>query len=305
MNWRQKLASNAFRWSDRVLYVDRSVIVMNKPPGLVTQLDPTTTNTDGGNLAKLLDDLKESLQLPNPPYRVHRLDKGTTGCFLLARSLGVARELSTQFRNRAVEKTYLALVRGGSKSFPREKGGKIRTNLRYIDGRGALVPEGEPLEVGQKEAKTDWKVVASSPHLPLSLLRLKLITGHKHQLRVHLAQILKTPILGDAQHSQSQPVQIIQDAFNLPNDRIFLHASQVEFDRYRPTGGHKRFRLRMFAPLPPDFIQICEEAGIPLGKEERLGGLFKSETGHEQDYEPITDGEIPAVAGSWIPPIHN
>lgn len=43
MNWRDKLAKNAFRWSERVLYVDRSVIVINKPPGLVTQLDPTTT----------------------------------------------------------------------------------------------------------------------------------------------------------------------------------------------------------------------------------------------------------------------
>jgi 23S rRNA-/tRNA-specific pseudouridylate synthase len=43
MDWRQKLAKNVFRWSDRVLYVDRSVIVMNKPPGLITQLDPTTT----------------------------------------------------------------------------------------------------------------------------------------------------------------------------------------------------------------------------------------------------------------------
>ncbi|KAJ7456505.1 pseudouridine synthase [Mycena latifolia] len=300
MDWRQKLARNAFRWSDRVLYVDRSVIVMNKPPGLITQLDPTTTNTDGGNLAKLLNDLKQHLELPNPPYRVHRLDRGTTGCFVLARSHGVANELSKQFKSRNVDKTYLALVRGGRQSFPHSSG-QIRTPVEYLDGWPTLISENEPRDAPLKESKTDWELVASSPHLPLSLLRLNLLTGHKHQLRVHLAQVLKTPILGDTQHSHSQPAEEIRAALDLPDDRMFLHASQISFFRYRPVGGHKRFKIRIVAPLPLDFVQICTEAGIPLGEQERLGGLLKSETGNEQDYESILDGEIPAVTGSWVP----
>ncbi|KAJ7693553.1 pseudouridine synthase [Mycena rosella] len=302
MNWRQKLATNAFRWSDRVLYVDRSVIVMNKPPGLITQLDPTTTNTDGGNLAKLLDDLKQGLELPNPPYRVHRLDRGTTGNLVLARSIGVARELSAQFKNRTVDKTYLALVRGGSQSFT-QKSGQIRTPLTYEDGRASLMSEAQLQDAEREptESKTDWEVVASSPHMPLSLLRLKLLTGHKHQLRVHLAQVLKTPILGDTLHSHSQPVGEIRDAFDLPHDRMFLHASQISFFRYKPVGGHKRFKIRMLAPLPMDFVQICTEAGIPVGEDERLGGLFTSENNKEDDYQSVPDGEIPSVNGSWIP----
>ncbi|KAF7324349.1 Pseudouridine synthase [Mycena venus] len=300
MDWRQKLAKNVFRWSDRVLYVDRGVIVMNKPPGLVTQLDPSTTNTEGGNLAKLLDDLKQCLELPIPPYRVHRLDKGTTGCLVLARTPNVAHDISGQFQKRTVDKTYLALVRGGSQSFPQRKG-QIRTVLEFPNGRASIVPQGE-LQGSEepKESKTDWELVASSPHLPLSLLRLKLLTGHKHQLRVHLAKILKTPILGDTLHSQSQPVEEIRDTFSLPTDRMFLHASQISFFRFRPVGGKKRFRLRLFAPLPQDFVEICSEAGIPITEEERLGGLFKSDTGKEEDFHPVLDGEIPDVNGQWV-----
>ncbi|KAJ7480146.1 pseudouridine synthase [Mycena galericulata] len=302
MNWREKLTKNAFRWSERVLYVDRGVIVLNKPPGLITQLDPTTTNTDGGNLAKLLDDLKHGLELSTPPYRVHRLDKGTTGCFVLARSSSIAHDLSNQFKMRTVDKTYLAIVRGGSESFTK-RSGQIRTPLKYLDGRAKLVQESE-LEDAQgesKESKTDWEVVASSSHLPLSLLRLKLLTGHKHQLRIHLAQVLKTPILGDTLHSQSLPAEGIRDALKLPYDRIFLHASQISFFRYRPSGGKKRFKIRLVAPLPLDFVQTCSEAGIPIAEHERLGGLFKCESGTYQDYQAIPEGEIPEVNGSWIP----
>ncbi|KAJ6519334.1 pseudouridine synthase [Mycena sanguinolenta] len=284
MDWRQKLAKNAFRWSDRVLYVDRGIIVMNKPP-----------------VFEYCTDLKHGLELTTPPHRVHRLDKGTTGCLVLARSANVARELSGQFRRRTVDKSYLALVRGGNKSFS-ERRGQIRTVLEFPDGRASVVPQ-EKLRSSQNliESKTDWELIASSPHLPLSLLRLNLLTGHKHQLRVHLAQVLKTPILGDTLHSHTQPAEDIQNSFQLPGDRIFLHASEISFFRYRPVGGKKRFRIRICAPLPEDFVEICSTAGISLGDDERLGGLFKSDNSREEDFHPVSAGEIPDVDGCWIP----
>jgi len=203
-----------------------------------------------------------------------------------------------QFRTRRIDKTYLALVRGGSQSFS-ERIGQIRTPLKYVDGRALLVSENEVPDAQATE--TDWEVVASSPTLPLSLLRLKLLTGHKHQLRVHLAQVLKTPILGDTLHSQTLPAEKIRETFQLPPDRIFLHASQLSLFRYRPLGGKKRFKIRLVAPLPPDFVQICLAAGIPIGEYERLGGLFKSESGKEEHFQAIPDGEIPDVNGCWIP----
>lgn len=115
---------------------------------------------------KCAADLKQGLELPNPPFRIHRLDKTTTGCFVLARSKDVSRELSTQLRARTVDKTYLALVRGGSQSFS-QKTGQIRTPLRYLDGRATIVTEAElqaldPEGPQPKESKTDWEVVASS-----------------------------------------------------------------------------------------------------------------------------------------------
>lgn len=57
----------------------------------------------------------------------------------------------------------------------------------------------------------------------------------------------------------------------------------------------------MLAPLPPDFVQICSESGISLREYERSGGLFKSESGKDEDYLAIPDGEIPEVNGHWIP----
>ncbi|KAJ6626912.1 pseudouridine synthase [Mycena sp. CBHHK59/15] len=245
-------------------------------------------------------DLKLGLKLRNAPYRVHRLDKGTTGCFVLARSSNIARELSLQFKTRTVHKTYLALVRGGSKSFP-EKTGQIRTPLKYTGGRASIMQDGfeqESQGSEPKESRTDWEVVASSSRLPLTLLRLNLLTGHKHQLRVHLAQVLKTPILGDTLYSLNQPAEAISEVLELPDDRIFLHASQISFFRYRPTGGNKQFRIRMIAPLPSDFAQICSEAGIPVNEYERSGGLFMSGRGSERHVE---NGEIPDVNGYWIP----
>jgi len=226
------------------------------------------------------------------------LPQATTGCLVLARSHAVARDLSTQFRQRTVEKTYLALVRGGRKSFP-ETTGQIRVSVRYVDGRASLVPR-EQANEKDKDTATDWELVASSPHVPLSLLRLKPLTGYKHQLRIHLAQVLKTPILGDTLYSQSQPTDEIRNAVDLPDDRMFLHASQISFYRYRPAGSQKRFRIRIYAPLPPDFFGICAEGSIPVGKFERLGGLFVHRR-KNHDFQYVAENEIPEVDGYWKP----
>jgi hypothetical protein len=135
--------------------------------------------------------------------------------------------------------------------------------------------------------------------------------------RVDIAPMI-APILGDSLYSHTQPVQEIQDAFDFPNDRIFLHASQISFyvglefltfpysliallQRYRRSGGKKRFRIRLIAPLPYDFVRICSEARILVNDYEQGGGLFVSESGNENDYQHVVNGEIPDVNGYWIP----
>ncbi|GLB44552.1 putative RNA pseudouridylate synthase [Lyophyllum shimeji] len=288
----------SMRALESVIYCDRAIIVLQKPPGLVCQLNHSRSLWVEGrmlegnresNFNALLHGLGKALG--DRPFPVHRLDKGTTGALLLARSATHARKLSQQFQSRTVDKTYLALVRGGAKSFP-SKSGEIRTPILYNDGRASIDPsfQGDP-------SATEWELIASSSKVPLSLLRLKLHTGHKHQLRVHLAHCLNVPILGDTLYSKKPPSEIIRSATTVPEDRIFLHAAHLSLFQYRASGPKKRFRLGISAPLPADFVKICIDSEIPLAPAEVHGGVFI-------DGELVEDGKVPDLGGSWMPELN-
>nr|GAT43612.1 pseudouridine synthase [Mycena chlorophos] len=276
-----------------VLYADRALVVLNKAPGLVIQ---------SHEFLDVLHDVKRRLRLAELPLRVHRLDKPTTGCLALARSKTHARELSTQFKQHIADKTYLAVVRGGLQSFGGRTKGTIRVPLQYDDGRASIVPLNAPKREDHREAVTDWELVASSSRLPLSLLRLNLRTGNKHQLRVHLTGGLQTPILGDTIHSHKPPTDEIRAALwklhpRPPEDRLFLHASALSFFRYRKAGPDRRFRVRVVAPVPNDFHQLCKEAQLPLTETELRGGLFMQNKPYEE-YEEVQSGRIASL--KWV-----
>ncbi|PPQ94280.1 hypothetical protein CVT25_004937 [Psilocybe cyanescens] len=188
------------------------------------------------------------------PCSVHRLDKPTTGCLLVALNSANGKSLSRQFQQGTVNKTYLALVRGGEKSFD-SKSGRIDIPILYNDGRGEISTEG-------KSSVTEWELLGSSTKAPLSLLRLHLITGNKHQLRIHLAKSLNTPILGDFIYSLKPLNPTVTDATEIPKGRLFLHASEVSFYKYTDRG--KRYRLGIRSPVPLDFQFICRDVGIDL-----------------------------------------
>lgn len=267
-----------------VIYVDKRIIVLNKSPGLVCQLNSPQSESVDNNFNSLLKAIRNRFQLDSDPYPVHRLDKGTTGSLVLARTLAMARELSLQFQQRTVEKTYLALVRGGNTSFTSTRG-QIRTPIQYTDGRASLDLSG----LGTPSV-TDWDLVGSSQFAPFSLLRLKLHTGHKHQLRVHLAHYLRTPILGDTLYSSSPINEAIAKITPIPRDRIYLHASEISFLRYKPSG--KRIRLSVHAPLPSDFFKLCRDFKDWLHPLEVDGGI-------SIDGTIVKNGEIPDLKGYW------
>jgi len=275
------------KWSKHLLYIDRGLLVLNKPHGLTCQLEVprTASELNKTDFGTLLNELTEHFELPNLPYPIHRLDKGTTGAFVLARSASTARQLSQQFCQKEVHKSYIALVRGGAKSFEQTTG-EIRVPICYNDGWATIQPK------TGKYAATDWECIASSPIVPLSLMRLNLLTGRKHQLRIHLAHCLKTPILGDKFYSRKAP-KAITDVIDVPEDRIFLHSSEVSFLKFRKTGSSKEFRLRIRAPLPDDFLNVCREAQIPISDNDVRGGLFV-------DDEVVELGSVPDVGGRWI-----
>ncbi|KAM6503499.1 Pseudouridine synthase [Amanita muscaria] len=289
-------------WSKRVLYADRGIIVLNKPSGLICQTEnddnaysPDSTRT---SFSECLDSklssnltpqayhptgLRQNFSLSCNPYPVHRLDKvfftnscsyrstvtvlkGTTGTLLLAKTLQSAQSISQQLQQRTVEKFYLALVRGGDKSFP-VKSGVINVPLQYHNGTASLARKG-------KSSLTEWEVLASSPVAPLTLLRFKLMTGNKHQLRVHAAQSLLAPILGDHVYSKTAQSPVITTLTQVPEDRMYLHAHEVSFFKYRPSGPHKRFRLSIRAPLPHDFSRICADMKMNVNSSDSRGGIL-------------------------------
>ncbi|KAF8502375.1 pseudouridine synthase [Russula emetica] len=278
-----------------VLYIDRGVIVLNKPPGLVSQgtsssvLAPVTVaaKTHLQETTTSLPSLQRAYDLSTKPYPVHRLDKGTTGVLVLARTKALARELSQQFRERVIEKSYLALVIGDSRSFSPAKEGLIDASLSFDDGRVRLGP-------GSKAARTTWEVLASSDVASLSLVRLYPHTGLKHQLRVHMAHALKVPILGDALYGGATTTSQRSSAYaGIPEGRLFLHSSSISFWRYRRNGLRKRFRLTISAPLPADFVKICRDMNLGLPENVIEGGAFV-------DGQRLLGDEIPGVEGRWL-----
>ncbi|TFY83573.1 hypothetical protein EWM64_g441 [Hericium alpestre] len=146
-------------WARHVLYIDRGILVLNKPPGLVSQASaPQNHAGSASEYDALIHQLKTHLQL-DELYPVHRLDKPTTGALVLARTKHLAQELSRQFRSRAIDKTYLALVRGGEKTFP-ARSGTIQGHLHFDDGRVSIAAG--PAKEGTKPALTEWELLSSS-----------------------------------------------------------------------------------------------------------------------------------------------
>ncbi|TFK37555.1 hypothetical protein BDQ12DRAFT_666840 [Crucibulum laeve] len=261
-----------FKWGKCGLYVDKGLIVVNKPPGLEIRKRPNDQS-----FTTIPIDIQRSLHLPSVPYPVHRLDKGTTGCLALARSATSARQLSQQFRQGTVDKSYLALVCGDRNTFSGTHG-EIRAPIRYSNGRAQIGLDGKP-------AATDWELIGSSPTVPVSLLRLNLLTGHKHQLRVHLARCLEAPILGDELHSRTTTSESISHLTEVPDERMFLHSHEISFYRYRTSGPKRRFRLGIRSPLPHDLLRICKDLKIPL---------------NGTDIDRVENGIVSDLDGYWL-----
>lgn len=212
-----------------VLYEDDDVAVINKPAGLVVH--PAPGHPEGTLVNALLahfPDLSDPDQ-PKRPGIVHRLDKDTSGVIIVAKHPGARRFLQRQFREREVEKTYLALVRG----IPDATRGKIEAPIgRDPDHRQRLwvVPEGRPAvtEFELRETFSQFSVLIVTP-----------ITGRTHQIRVHLAAI-DHPVVNDTQYGYRR------GAPELPAQRQCLHAWKLRITV--PAGERMTFE----APLPDD-----------------------------------------------------
>jgi 23S rRNA pseudouridine1911/1915/1917 synthase len=207
----------------RFAYEDEHLIVVDKPSGLVVH--PGAGHATG----TLVDALRGKIAGGDPerPGIVHRLDRDTSGLMVVARSEEAHARLEQLVRERALERTYVALVRGR----PRSRRGKIDAPI----GRDRGDATRNSLDTDTpRDAVTHFEVVELLPHD--ALLRVTLETGRMHQIRVHLAAI-DLPVVGDSTYGVPGPGL----------ERQFLHAARLAFTH--PFSGE---RVDVESPLPED-----------------------------------------------------
>ena len=211
-----------------VIHRDREVLVLDKPHGLPVQ--------GGPGIAKHLDGMLDALRFEaeERPRLVHRLDKDTSGVLVLARTAAAAAKLAAAFRGRDVEKTYWAITVGQ----PTPQAGRIDLPLvKQAGPRGERTTGAQPGDRDAARAVTEFRTLDAARR-SVAWLELKPVTGRTHQLRVHCAEALGCPIMGDGKYGGSA-VHIE----GLPG-QLHLHARALRLPH--PAGGV----LEVTAPLP-------------------------------------------------------
>jgi len=211
-----------------ILYEDDWLIVLNKPAGMVVH--PGAGNEHGTMVSALLHHCGSLSQVGGVerPGIVHRLDKETSGCLVVAKNDAAHQSLSEQFAGREVRKTYLALVAGA----PRYRTGVVNAPIarHHIHRQKMAISRNDR----GREAVTEYRLLSSAGGR--SLIECKPRTGRTHQIRVHLKH-LGCPILGDPLYGKRG---------DFP--RHMLHAWKLQF--FHPAD---RRPLTFEAPPPPEF----------------------------------------------------
>lgn len=218
-----------------IIYEDGHLLVINKPAGMVVHPGPGhPTGTLVHAALAHADDLK-GVGGERRPGVVHRLDKDTSGVILMAKDDETHQHLQQQFKQRQVEKCYLALVDGA----PPTPSGRVEAAIgRHPTQRKRMSIVSE--EDGRMAVTTYHTQEKFPDH---TLLDVYPTTGRTHQIRVHLA-FLECPVVGDTVYGRRKP--------SLPVNRQMLHASSIEVT----LPGDESPR-RFEAPLADDFEEVC------------------------------------------------
>ena len=229
-----------------ILFEDDDLLVLNKDPGMVVHPAP---GTPAGTLVNaLLHHCRGKLSGiggVERPGIVHRLDKDTSGCLVVAKSNAAHQSLVTQFSERStMEKLYLAVTQG----IPKPAKDTVFTHIgRHPVNRQKMAVVNPP---GGKTAITDYEILATDAASVTALVLCHLHTGRTHQIRVHMHH-KGAPLVGD-------PIYGKPDRTSAQTGRLMLHAWRLSFD-HPITGRRHQFE----APIPPEFAPWVEKAAIP------------------------------------------
>ena len=244
------------------LFEDGHLWIVDKPAGMVVHPGPghpsgTVLNALLGRLqvpaleaGAVPEDDEDEVPAPVWPGLVHRLDRYTTGCLVMAKDVGTQQALQAQFKERTVEKRYLALVRM-SRKLP-EVGSLLvdQPIARHRVDRLKMA-----VTAGGRPSQTRVKLLAKA--CGLALVECELLTGRTHQIRLHLAH-LGAPILGDPLYGGATS-WLDADRRALPCPHPMLHAWKLSLDH--PGDGR---RLSLMAPVPEAYREVLAKLEIEL-----------------------------------------
>jgi len=232
-----------------ILYDDDHVVVVNKPSNMV--IYPVAGHKRGTLLNALIARYRRlaSIGAPLRPGVVHRLDKDTSGVVVIARNDAAYLDLTRQFKEREVEKHYLALLYGNVKN---DRGEISRAIGRAYTDRKRMSTRTRK----GKEAITRFEVIKRFKSATLAKIRI--ITGRTHQIRVHFAS-LGNPVLGDKTYGGKTSIKFAQKTITF--NRQMLHAYSLRFKH--PVSGQP---MEFTAPMPEDMQKAIEELSIPTSE---------------------------------------
>lgn len=229
-----------------ILYEDDSLLVINKSADMVVH--PAAGNPTGTLVNALLhhcDGKLSSVGGTERPGIVHRLDKDTSGCLVVAKTDAAHRSLVEQFADRSTDKRYLAVVQG----CPARKADTVFTHIgRHPVNRLKMAVINPP---GGKASITDYQRLAHDQASKSTLVLCHLHTGRTHQIRVHMLHI-GCPLIGDPIYAKPARQQA-------KTGRLMLHAWRLSIDH--PDDGR---RLSFEAPIPPEFAPWLDLLDSPL-----------------------------------------
>lgn len=221
-----------------IVYEDDDLAVIDKPAGMV--IHPGTGNESGTLVNAILARYPQLAAMDDPEKRmgiVHRLDKDTSGLVVIAKNSKALKNLMAQFKSRDVDKTYIALV----ERTPKTETGRIEVPIARDPQqrkRMAVIRDGKP-------AITEFEIIERDFKDGQALVRVKLLTGRTHQIRVHMA-FIGCPVVGDRVYGfRKQRIGL---------KRNFLHAAEIGFNH--PT-THERMAFQ--SPLPRGLQDILEK----------------------------------------------
>lgn len=235
--------SRRFRSFFRPLHEDQSILVLDKPAGVVVH--PSRGHRKGDSLLDLVQaHIPEAFESADGfrPAFAHRLDQGTSGVIVLSKTRGAANILESFFRMRQVKKRYVALVNGNV----RKTRGVINMEIEKENTRSGVTRYRANRGVESKIAHTEYKVIERLPKA--SLLRVELVTGRTHQIRVHFSAIGHS-VLGDGEYGNKGVNRKLRE--NLGLRRIFLHAEELTIP-HPDTGTILQFS----APFPEELEKV-------------------------------------------------